>query len=396
MAVPRSKDNDAQPVLVDWGVVSPLGHDHLPFTQGLQENRLAIAPESFPPLGPVPVGRVHGIPAVAGEDRSITFLRACLDQLRPTLDHLSRHVPPERRGVCAATSKGSLLAFLNADPDERRRDFSRWLANDPALVLAREADVRGPSQAFVGACATGLANIHRAVEYIEAGWCDLALGGSTEATLHPTYLASFQNLGALAPTGCYPFDVRHEGFVAAEGAALFLFARHDIAVASGLRPLARVAGYAAASDAFHAVAIDASGASIERVARLALARAGWKPAEVDWICAHGTATAANDRAEAAALNRIFAQSCKHQPPVVSIKTALGHVMGAAGAVELAACAAALDGGFIPGNPGFQSLAAECHGLNVPTKPLDRRWKRVLKLSFGFGGHLVAMALEAVA
>jgi 3-oxoacyl-[acyl-carrier-protein] synthase II len=71
-------------------------------------------------------------------------------------------------------------------------------------------------------------------------------------------------------------------------------------------------------------------------------------------------------------------------------------MGAAGAVELAACAAALDGGFIPGNPGFQSLAAECHGLNVPTKPLDRRWKRVLKLSFGFGGHLVAMALEAVA
>jgi hypothetical protein len=201
----------------------------------LQDNRLAIALEEFTPLGHVPVGRVHGIPSVSGEDRSITFLRACLDQLRPTLDHLSRHVDPGRRGVCAATSKGSLLAFLDADPDERRRDFTRWLANDPALVLAREADIRGPSQAFVGACATGLANISRAVEYIEAGWCDLALGGSTEATLHPTYLASFQNLGALASTGCYPFDARHEGFVAAEGAALFLFARRDIAQAAGRR-----------------------------------------------------------------------------------------------------------------------------------------------------------------
>lgn len=398
MRAPQSKDNPAptatEPVLVDWGIVSPLGVGRDAFTDALRSNRLGIVSEDFPGLGPLPVGRVPG-DWEPDTERSMAFLADCLSQMQPSLDRLSAFVHPGRRGVCAATSKGQLLGFVQSTEEQRRQRWMEWWANEPALAIARAWDCRGPSQAFVGACATGLTNISRAAEHIEADACDAAIGGSTEATLHPVYLASFRNLGALAITGSYPFDGRHEGFVAAEGAALFLFARRDIAAAAGLRPIARIAGFAAGSDAFHPVGIEATGASIERVGRRAMARAGWNPEDVDWVCAHGTATAGNDRAESAALNRIFAQSCKC-PPVVSIKGALGHTMGAAGSVELAACVAALQGQFIPATAGFRSLSPDCSPLEIPREPIGRPWNRVLKLSFGFGGHLVAMAMEGTA
>ncbi len=379
-----------QPVIVDWSVVSPIGHGRVAFTDAFRAGRGAISPCEFEGIGPLPVGAITNIADRPGEDRAITLLDPCFDQLAPALETLDSLIPPDRRGVCAATSKGALMLYLQ-NPSDVARHWMRLGANDPALHLARRWNASGPAQAYVGACATGLMNILQAAQAIEDSWCDVAIAGSSEATLHSLYLGSFLNLKALARTGSYPFDARHHGFVAGEGAALFLLARRDVAERAGLSPIACLAGSALGADAYHPVGIDTSGGNIARVGRLALERAGWKPETIDLVSAHGTATVANDTAESAALRQLFPQC----PPVHGIKGATGHLMGAAGAVELAACLAAIEGQFVPATVGFETPAPECGGITVLRESRLATVRRVLKWSFGFGGHLVAAAVEKI-
>jgi len=380
-------------VIVSWGVVSPLGSGRTPFAEALRTGASAIRPAEFDGLGPLPVAAVAGFDAVPGLDRTVQFLDAAADQMADEAGALSEIVAPERRAVCASTSKGAMLLFLR-EPAQAVRHFLRLPACDPAWHLARRFRAAGPVQAYAGACATGLTNILRAVDHIESGACDMAVAGSSEATLHPFYLASFLSLGALAKGRSVPFDVCHQGFVAGEGAALFLIAEERAAARAGLRPIARIAGGAHGSDAYHPVGIDVSGTSIKSTGNSALERAGWQAGELDFISAHGTGTQANDTAEAAALRRLLGDAAI-KVPVHAYKAASGHLMGAAGAVELAAVLAAMEGGFIPPTVGFATPAPECEGIRVSTTTEVRPVNRVLKWSFGFGGHLVAAAVERV-
>lgn len=379
-------------VIVDWGVVSPLGCGREAFAAALRAGECAIRPTEFEGLGTLPAAAVAGFPERPGIDRTIQFLDAATDQMAASLGAIESVAPPERRGVCASTSKGAMLLFLR-EPDRAARHFGRLPACDPAWHLARRFAAAGPVQAFAGACATGLANILRAVEHIEDGWCDAAIAGSAEATLHPFYLASFLNLGALAPGRSVPFDACHAGFVPGEGAAVFLLASERAAARAGLAPIARIAAGAHGSDAFHPVGIDASGKAIAATGARALERAGWQAGELDFVSAHGTATQANDRAEAAALRTLLGPALP-RVPVHAYKAASGHLMGAAGAVELAAVLAAMQGGFVPPTAGFERAAPECEGIRVLPAMQEGPVRRVLKWSFGFGGHLVAAAVES--
>lgn len=390
---PLRKANPAprhdEPVIVAYGVVAPGACGAAELTDLLRHGRCAVAPVDFPEIGEVPVGRVEGFAPPGVEDRSITLLRECHRQVAAAWGSLSAVVPPDRRGVAGATSKGALLAWLQ-HPAERHRMGPRLWAGDPATNLARWCGAAGPNEAFVGACATGLANITRACEYILDDQADIAIAGSTEATLHPLYLSSFQNLGALSATGSHPYDTRHAGFVAAEGAALFVLARRSLAHRAGLRPIARLAGWAGGSDAHHPVGINPTGAPIAATIRRALRRAAIAPRNIDWTSGHGTGTLSNDIAEAAALREVFAGA---MPRLHSFKAAVGHTMGAAGSVELAGVIAALEAQFIPPTAGFRELAPECHGLDVRAHADNQSSRRVLKLSFGFGGHIIAAVVE---
>lgn len=385
---PAGDGDDRWPVIVAWGVVAPGAIGRVSLVELVTSGRCAIEPVAFDGLGEVPVGRITGIEDRPGEDRSITLLRECHAQVAEAWAMLAEQVPPERRAVAASTSKGALLAYLR-EPATRFHMGPRLWAGDPAVCLARWCGAAGPNQAFVGACATGLANITRACEYLLDGQADIAIAGSTEATLHPLYLSSFQNLGALSPTGSFPYDTRHSGFVAAEGAALFVIARRDLAARAGLAPIARLTSWAGGSDAYHPVGIEASGATIAATIGRALRRADLSAAEIDWVSGHGTGTLANDTAEAAALRGVFAGS---SPRVHSFKGAVGHTMGAAGSVELAGMLAAMEAGVVPPTAGFKELAPECDGLAVSTIAEPHATRHALKLSFGFGGHILATVL----
>ena len=377
--------------LLAHGTVSPWGEGAEAIKEGLRSGRSALVREEFPRLGTLAVGRCAGIPDEPGEDRAAVLLRRAAGQVDTPVRKLRETVGPDRFGVCAATSKGAVLLFLQ-DPAAAHTRLLDLLPDAPARLLARLYDLRGPRQGRTGACATGLLNVLQAADWIALGKGEAALAGSTEATLTPLYLSSFLNLGAMNRKGCHPWDRRHAGFVAGEGAAVFLLASERAAERAGIEPLAMISGWALRGEAYHQTATQRDGAQVEGLLRAVLADAGRSPAGVDLLAAHGTGTGQNDEAEARGLHRLYKDGTA--PPVFGVKGAIGHLMGAAGAVELAACLAAMHEGLLPATAGFEHAAPECTNLHVLRETRNAGVRSVLKWNLGFGGHLAGCLLEA--
>jgi 3-oxoacyl-[acyl-carrier-protein] synthase II len=205
--------------------------------------------------------------------------------------------------------------------------------------------------------------------------------------LHPLGLLSFIVLGALSPDTCRPFDRHRDGFVIGEAACLLVLERAEHARARGARVRARLLGAGTSVDAWNATAPHPEGAGAERSMAAALRDAGLGPAEVDYVNAHATGTPVGDLAEARAAGRLFGDAV----PLSSIKGAIGHTIAAAGAIEAAACVAALEGGFLPGTVGLRELDPDCP-VPVLREPLLRAPRVVLSNSFGFGGQNASLVL----
>jgi len=368
-------------VIVGVGVVSPLGEGMQALGEGLRTGRTGWRRDEVEGLGALPLARCGNADDVAGEDRTITFARHCVGQI--AAGGLGT-VAPERRGAFAATSKGEVLSLLAGGwpqlPTRGPDALARWIACD--------FDARGPVEARVAACATGAHNLIAAADALRGGTVDFAIAGCSEATLHPLYLASFAALGLLTPDACRPYDARRNGFAVGEGAALFAMCRRELATALGLPVLARVTGWATGSDAYATTAMNPDGKLLAHVARKALAMARIDVDSRDYIQAHGTATASNDTAELAFAREL----CGGRVPLVSLKGALGHLMGAASGVELAACIASLHDGFIPGTAGFEEPADA--SVRIQREPESRAVHRILKIASGFGGQVAAVVLQS--
>lgn len=376
--------------VIGAGAVSAYGPGRAAMRTGLFNGTSALVARDYPGAGTLRVGACDHVESVHGEDRAITLLHSALDELSGPIGRLQEVVPPERRGACCATSKGALMLYLE-DPARAPERLLDLLPDAPARWLARKLDARGPVQALVGACATGLHNICRGAGWIASGYADFVVAGSSEATLTPMYLASFVNLGAMSREGCRPFDRQHNGFVAGEGAGLVILATESAAARAGLRPVAEITGWRSEAEAFHQTSTRADGAHLAGLLGRTLKVAGCDAGEIDLLAAHGTGTVANDRAEGAGLNTVYRD--RHMPPVFSTKGAIGHIMGGTGSVEFAACLECLEGGFIPATVGFNEHAPECVGLDVRTKSKPMDIRRILKWNLGFGGHLIACVLE---
>ena len=234
---------------------------------------------------------------------------------------------------------------------------------------------------------------------IATGEIDAAVAGGAESAMSPFIREAFATMGALSPSGvCRPFDARRDGFVLGEGAGVLVLEREDLARARGATVLGRVRGSAATSDAYHLTAPDPDGAPAAAAIELALKAASVKPQEVAYVNAHGTGTPLNDRAETTALERALGPVAG-QIPVSSLKSATGHLLGAAGAVEAIATILMLRGGVLGPTIGFQVRE---EGLDLDYVPevgrrLNGRGAAALALSssFGFGGHNVVLVLEAI-
>jgi 3-oxoacyl-[acyl-carrier-protein] synthase II len=268
------------------------------------------------------------------------------------------------------------------------------MGNSASAAVSMRHGLRGQSFATLSACAAGAHAIGTACRMIQCGDADAVVTGGSEAALTPLATAAFGALDALSDIGISrPFDAQRDGFVMGEGAAVLVLEDGDRARARGANILARVAGYGASSDAYHLTAPDKRGEGAIAAMNAALRDAGYGPQDVVYVNAHGTSTPLNDRAETIAIKEVLGLGV----PVSSLKSAIGHLLGAAGAVEAVATILAMRDRIAPPTLNYEQPD---EGLDLDYVPneartLDINGKPAIALSnaFGFGGHNAVLCLE---
>ena len=279
------------------------------------------------------------------------------------------------------------------------------MTNAAAGVLAMRHGLRGQTFSVGSACAAGSNAIGVATRMIQAGDAQAAVAGGAEATLTPLATAAFAAMDATSPSGVSrPFDARRDGFVMGEGAGVLVLEDREAAQARGARVLGEVLGYAATTDAHHLTSPDPTGRGAAEAIRGALHDARVTSADVDYVNAHGTSTPLNDRSETAALKTALGEDAR-RVPVSSTKSAIGHLLGAAGAVEAVATLFALDARVAPPTLGYEEPDEGLDLDYVPNRarPIPPRRNGngpkpliALSNSFGFGGHNAVLCLGGTA
>jgi 3-oxoacyl-[acyl-carrier-protein] synthase II len=267
-----------------------------------------------------------------------------------------------------------------------------------ARAIRRVLALRGPAVVNASACAAGALAVAHAAALIERGTASIVVCGAADSMVNPLGLGGMSRLGAPsprnAPDACRPFDRARDGLVIGEGAAMFIVESADRARARGAQPLAAILGWGSTQDAHRVTAPRPDGAAACAAMRRALARAKLPPEAIGYINAHGTGTPLNDPAECRAIHGAFGRHAE-RVAVSSIKGAVGHLMAAAGAIEIAACLLALDR-LLPGTAHHRERDPECNVDVIGPAPRPGAVEAVVSSSFGFGGQNAVVVLGAVA
>ncbi len=304
-------------------------------------------------------------------------------------------IPPDRVGISVGVG-GEILGNV----DERTAILKgKYLLkkNLPAIpnifpnLLAEEISVSGPSLCVATACSAGNQAIGQARDLIRLNKADVMITGGAESTVLPLVVASFCALRVMSTRNddpgraSRPFDMDRDGFVLGEGSGMMVLEKESMARKRGARIYAELAGFGATCDAYHMTIPAPDKVQIARAMTLAMNDAGVDPDEVDYINAHGTSTKANDIGETNAIKLVFGKRA-YDIPVSSIKSMIGHTIGAAGAIELAATLLAVHYGVLPPTINQETPDPECDLDYVPNKPREHDIRVALSNSFGFGGN----------
>jgi 3-oxoacyl-[acyl-carrier-protein] synthase II len=314
---------------------------------------------------------------------------------------------PLRIGCIIATGIGGVQTIELQHDVLRDRGAERMsplgipsqMPNAAAAAVSMKYGLKGQAFSVASACSSGAHAIGCALRMIQYGDADAVVVGGAEATLTPFGFGSFNAMQALSPTGISrPFDARRDGFVMGEGAGMLVLESEELARERGAAILGEVAGYGSTSDAYHLTAPEPSGEAATRAIELAMTDAGVGPDEIDYVNAHGTSTQLNDAAETAAIKRALGEERARKIPVSSLKSATGHLLGAAGAAEAVATVQTLNRRIIPPTLGYEVPDPECDLDYVPgeARPLvlsNGRPPAAVSNSFAFGGHNVALVFR---
>ncbi len=314
---------------------------------------------------------------------------------------------PERAACVIGTGIGGIGTLENQHIVMRDQGAERisplsiplLMANAACGVVAMKHDLRGQSFGTVSACAAGAHAIGMAERMIRYGDADCVVTGGSEAAITPLATAAFGRMDALSDSGISrPFDVRRDGFVMGEGAGILVLEEEEAAKERGARILGVLRGFASTSDAFHLTAPEPSGRGAAKAIELALKDAQLGPEDVVYVNAHGTSTPLNDRAETQAIKTALGEERAKQVPVSSTKSAIGHLLGAAGAVESIATLLALRDRIAPPTLNYEEQEEGLDLDYVPreARPLANGDTPAIGISnaFGFGGHNAVLVLEA--
>jgi len=315
-------------------------------------------------------------------------------------------IDPERVGCIIGTGVGGIGTI--EDGYDVLRDKGEgsvspqvvpmMMSNASAGSLALRYGLKGPSHSVGSACAAGADAIGEAARLIRLGEVDAVVTGGAEAGLTALARAAFENMGATSSSGISrPFDARRDGFVMGEGAGVLVLEDAEKAAERGQPELGEVLGFGATSDAHHITAPQPEGAGASRAIERALEQAGIGPDDLDYVNAHGTSTPLNDRAETMAIEKALGEAAKRLP-VSSTKSVIGHLLGAAGAVEAIVTLLALREGVAPPTVGWEERE---EGMDLDYVPEARPFEAksgdgaiAISNGFGFGGHNAVVCLRA--
>lgn len=298
----------------------------------------------------------------------------------------------ERAGVCAGTTSGEPHFIERFDDHyvqgELKKVGHEFITRYPCHVVpchvAMELGFSGETMMIPTACAAGNYAIAHASDLLRAGKASIMLAGGADSFSRITY-TGFARLGAIAPEICQPFDRNRKGMVPGEGAAMLLLELKEHAIARGARIYCEVAGYGLSCDAHHMTAAHPQGEGAARAIKMAFEQSGLFPEDVDYISAHGTGTATNDRLETIAVKKTFGKQA-YKVPISSIKSMLGHTMGAASAIEATVCALAITEGQIPPTVNWKEQDPECDLDYVPNVARRQQVRIAMNNAYAFGGN----------
>jgi 3-oxoacyl-[acyl-carrier-protein] synthase II len=401
-------------VVTGLGAVTPLGHDARSTWEAAVAGRSGVGfIESFDASGfPVriasevkgfdPVEVVGPKDARRLERNVVLAVAAAREAWR---DAAVDDVDPARAGILLGSAIGGVMGVLEQDAVLRERGHARvspWflpnvLVDSASGQIAIDLGLRGPNYAPVSACATGSHAVGEAAELVRRGDADVVLAGGTEACMHPVILAGFCAMRGLVaededPTrASRPFDATRAGFVMGEGACVLVVEELEHARARGARPYAEVLGYGASNDAHHMAQPDPESIGVAEMMSAALERAKVEPGRVGYINAHGTSTPQGDLAETKAIKTVFGEHA-YELAISSTKSVLGHLFGAAGAVEAMMCVLAVHEGVLPPTINYRTPDPECDLDYVPNEARSVEVDVALSNAMGLGGHNACVLL----
>jgi 3-oxoacyl-[acyl-carrier-protein] synthase II len=404
-------------VITGMGAVSPLGLDVPSLWQGVREARSGV--------GPVTLCDVSGLESrIAGEvkgfdpqnymdrkearrnDRFIHFALAAAGEALRSAELTVTPENAEEIGIIIGSGIGGIATFadgLNTLRDKGPSRVSPFLV--PAMITNMAAGqvsihfgIKGPNFCPTSACATGAHAIGEAAETIRRGWAKAMIAGGSEAPVTPIGIAAFVACRAIStrnddPAGASrPFDATRDGFVLSEGGSVLVLEDLEFALARGARILAEVVGYGASSDAYHITQPAEGGEGALRAMRMAIKHAGLTANDIDYISMHATSTGAGDIAETQAIKSLLGERA-YQVPASASKSQLGHLVGAAGAIEALIAVLAIQNDLLPPTINLHTPDPDCDLDYVPNAARPGRIDVVLSNSFGFGGHNVSLVLR---
>ena len=397
-------------VITGIGVVTPIGTGREQFWTNLLAGRSGVAPvESFNTSGcsdhrGAEVKDFHLEDYLVNLDAAhlgrasqfaIAAARLALADAGVDTDSLDS----TRAGVSMGTTSGEPREVERFDDCYVSKELERigpeFLSLYPCHVIAAhvacELNFAGVNMMIPTACAAGNYAIAHAFDVLRMGRADLMLAGGSDAFSRITF-TGFARLGAVAPEICQPFDLNRKGMIPGEGAGIVVLEPLDGARKRGARIYAEVVGYGLSCDAHHMTAAHPLGEGAVRAMQSALNESGTKPEEVGYISAHGTGTPTNDRLETVAVKRLF-KDAAYRIPISSIKSMLGHTMGAASAIEAAVCALAVFDNRIPPTINLNEPDADCDLDYVPNHARELQVNVAMNNAYAFGGNNASLILK---
>jgi len=326
---------------------------------------------------------------------AIAACKLALKDAKLTKSNISNN----KTGICLGTTMGegqvieSIVKQSVDAPQEKLKNILAltYPANSISTNVALELGIGGENKVFANACAAGNYAIGQAFDFIKTGRTEFMLAGGVDA-LSRIAFTGFSRLFAMAPEKCQPFDKNRKGMLLGEGAGVVLLETFSSAKKRKAHIYAEVLGYGLSCDAHHMTASDSDG--ISKAVRRALESSKVKAEEIDYVSAHGTGTKENDSAECRVFQDVFKKRVKNIP-ISSIKSMLGHTMGAAAAIEAIACCLAIQDSRVPPTINFDEKDSECDIDCVSNKSRKQKLKTVLNNSQAFGGNNACLVLSGV-